>query len=122
MTTRTLALTQLQAQAIECLEGARSAGEALSAHVRSRGLNLRGIYDAIAQLRRRGIVPPAVPRRVRRARATAPLRFARVEVRPAVVASSLRLRLTLANGRRAELEVEDLARLPRVLAAIESPA
>lgn len=83
----TPALTEMQAQAIECLEGARSAGVALSAHVRSRGLNLRGIYDAIAQLRRRGIVPPA-PRRMKRRPATVPARFARVEVRPAVMSSS----------------------------------
>jgi hypothetical protein len=83
------ALTELQAQAIECLEGARTAGVALSAHVRSRGLNLRGIYDAIAQLRRRGIVSPT-PRRVKKRGAAAPLRFARVEVRPAAVTTDRR--------------------------------
>lgn len=116
----TQALTEMQAQAIECLEGARSAGVALSAHVRSRGLNLRGIYDAIAQLRRRGIVPPA-PRRERKRAAAVPLRFARVGVGLAV-APSLRLRLTLTNGRRAELEVEDLEQLTRVLAALEGAA
>jgi hypothetical protein len=120
MTTPTL--TEMQAQAIECLDGARSAGVALSEHVRSRGLNLRGIYDAIAQLRRRGIVPPA-PRRVKRRPATVPARFARVEVRPAAVTvSSLRLRVTLANGRRAELEFEELEQLPRILAALEAAA
>lgn len=114
-------LTERQAQAIECLEGARSAGVGLSAHVRSRGLNLRGIYDAIAQLRRRGLVPPAA-RRVRTGRAAAPLRFTRVEVRPAVMPSSLRLRLMLANGRCAELEVEDLQQLSRIVAALEAAA
>ena len=119
--TTTAALTELQAQAIECLEGARSAGVALSAHVRSRGLNLRGIYDAIAQLRRRGIVPPA-PQRARKRASSVPVRFAKVEVRPAVAAMSLCLRLTLTNGRRAELEVEDVEQLPRVLAALEAVA
>ena len=94
--------------------------------MRSRGLNLRGIYDAIAQLRRRGIVPPA-PRRMKRRPATVPARFARVEVRPAVMSSSssqslLRLRVTLANGRRAELEFEELEQLPRILAALEAAA
>lgn len=113
MTTPTL--TEMQAQAIECLEGARSAGVALSEHVRSRGLNLRGIYDAIAQLRRRGIVPPA-PRREKRR--VAPVRFARVDVRPAM--ATLRLQVTLANGRRADLELDELEQLPRILAALEA--
>ncbi|MDY0068123.1 MAG: hypothetical protein RBS02_17285 [Steroidobacteraceae bacterium] len=112
-------LTEMQAQALECLEGARSAGVALSGHVRSRGLNLRGIYDAIAQLRRRGIVPPA-PRRVRKrvAAASTPVRFAKVEVRSAP--APLRLRLLLGNGRGAELEVEDPEQLSRIVAALEA--
>lgn len=117
----TPALTQMQAQAIECLEGARSAGVALSAHVRARGLHLRSIYDAIAQLRRRGIVA-AAPRRLRISAAAAPPRFARVEVRPAPSSLPLRLRLTLMNGRRAELEFEDPEQLTRILAALESAA
>lgn len=112
--TTTPELTEIQAQALECLEGARAAGVALSAHVRSRGLELRRIYDAIAQLRRRGIVPPA-PGRLRKP--AVPVRFAKVEVRP--VPSPLRLRLTLANGRRAELEVVDPGQLTQVIAALE---
>jgi hypothetical protein len=90
--------------------------------VRSRGLELRRIYDAIAQLRRRGIVPPA-PKRVRKriSAALQPVRFAKVEVR-AAVARSLRLRLMLANGRRAEIEIEDLAQLSRVVTALEAGA
>ena len=46
-----------------------------------------------------------------------PVRFAKVDVRPVVVAASLRLRLTLANGRRAELEIEDLGPLDEVVEA-----
>lgn len=112
--TTTPELTDIQAQALECLEGARAAGVALSAHVRSRGLALRRIYDAIAQLRRRGIVPPA-PGRLRKP--TVPVRFAKVEVRP--VPSPLRLRLTLANGRRAEIEVVDPGQLTQIVVALE---
>lgn len=120
--TTTPTLTELQAQAIECLEEARSAGVALSEHVRSRGLHLRGIYDAIAQLRRRGIVPPA-PKRVKKpmSAASTPVRFAKVEVR-ALGSASLHLRLILANGRRAEIELEDLAQLSRLVAALEATA
>lgn len=119
--TTTAALTAIQAQAMECLEEARAAGVTLSTHVRSRGLNLRGIYDAIAQLRRRGIVAPASPRMKKRA-AAAPLRFARVALRPAVVVPALRLRLTLRNGRGVELEIEDPQQLSRIIAALEAVA
>lgn len=119
--TKSAVLTEMQAQAIECLEEARSAGVALSAHVRSRGLNLRGIYDAIAQLRRRGIVPPA-PRRARKRASLVPVRFAKVEGRPAAAARSWCVRLTLANGRRAELEIADLEQLSRLVAALETTA
>lgn len=114
-------LTERQAQAMECLEGARVAGVALSTHVRSRGLDLRRIHDAIAQLRRRGIVP-AAPQRVRQrpAAVAVPMRFAKVEVRPAPIPASLRLRLTLANGRCAQIELEGLGQLSRIIAALES--
>lgn len=47
--------------------------------------------------------------------------FAKVEVR-AAVAASLRLRLMLANGRRAELEIADVAQLARIVAALEAVA
>lgn len=112
--------TDLQAQAMECLEEARRAGVALSAHVRSRGLDLRRIYDALAQLRRRGIVAPA-PKRVRKptAAAAGSMRFAKVEIRPAPRLAALRLHLTLANGRGAELEIEDLGQLSRIVTALE---
>ena len=43
------------------MEAARSAGMTLSGYVRARGLNLRGVYEAIAQRRRRGIVPHPWP-------------------------------------------------------------
>lgn len=116
-------LTDLQRQAIECLEGARSAGVALSEHVRARGLNLRAVYDAIAQLRRRGVVAPA---RVARRRAGGALRFARVRVAGAAPvndnAQPLRLKLALANGRVGEIEIADLAALPSILAALERAA
>lgn len=112
-------LTELQAQAMECLEEARRADVALSAHVRSRGLDLRRIYDAIAQLRRRGIVAPAPkPARKSSALTAGSMRFAKVEL-PTPRSASLRLHLRLANGRGAELEIEDLGQLSRIVAALE---
>jgi hypothetical protein len=55
-------LTDKQRQAIDCLEGARKEGVALSAYARSRGLAVRQIYDAMVALRRRGVLPAAGPR------------------------------------------------------------
>jgi len=52
-------LTQKQREAVEAQEGARRAGVPLSDYVKSKGLELRPVYDAIAALRRRGALPPA---------------------------------------------------------------
>lgn len=118
-------LTERQRQAIECMEAARSAGMTLSGYVRAQGLNLRGVYDAIAQLRRRGIIPPP-ERGTAQQCARVPLRFARVQVQESapvsVVAKPLRLRLVLASGRYAELEVEDLNQLVTMIVALERAA
>ena len=51
-------LTQKQREAVEALEGARRAGVPLSDYAKSKGLELRPVYDAIATLRRRGALPP----------------------------------------------------------------
>lgn len=58
----TAKLTEKQLQAIEHMERAREEGVALSAYARSRGVEVREIYDAIAALRRKGALPAAVPR------------------------------------------------------------
>lgn len=52
-------LTQKQREAVEALEGARRAGVPLSDYAKSKGFELRPVYDAIAALRRRGALPPA---------------------------------------------------------------
>ena len=59
-------LTDKQRQAIEHLERARGEGLKLSAYARSHGLGLRGIYDALAALRRKGALPRAAARAKRR--------------------------------------------------------
>ena len=48
-------LTDLQSEALQCLEAARRGGGTLSDEVRRRGLNLRQVYDALVPLRRRGL-------------------------------------------------------------------
>ena len=52
-------LTQKQRQAMEAAEGARREGVGLSEYARRRGLELRTLYDAIAALRRKGVLPKA---------------------------------------------------------------
>jgi hypothetical protein len=55
MTTGTF--TEKQQQAIEALEGARGEGVALSEYAKAHGLVVRELYDAIACLRRKGLLP-----------------------------------------------------------------
>jgi hypothetical protein len=70
-------LTQRQREAVEALEGARRAGVPLSAYAKSKGLELRPVYDAIATLRRRGVLPRSDHPRKRRSKS----RFVAVRVR-----------------------------------------
>ena len=52
-------LTSNQRRALECFRTARSRGVALSAQASEQGLNARVIYDAVAALRRKGVLPAA---------------------------------------------------------------
>jgi hypothetical protein len=126
-------LTLLQQRALECLAGARAAGITQSAYAQSKGWELRGVYDALARLRRSGRAPAATGKRAFRGRG--PLRFARVQVRERVREDeprdstsagpqplALRLRVMLSTGRAVEIEVEDMELLPRVLATLEGAA
>ena len=70
------ALTQKQRVAVEALEGAQRAGVSLSDYAKAKGLELRPVYDAIATLRRRGVLPRANPPRKRRSKS----RFVAVRV------------------------------------------
>lgn len=50
-------LTRNQRQALECLRRAQASRIALSAQAREQGLSVRVIYDAVAALRRKGVLP-----------------------------------------------------------------
>jgi hypothetical protein len=52
-------LTEKQRTAMAAAEAARTAGLTLIAHCRAHGLNVREVYDAIAALRRGGVLPRA---------------------------------------------------------------
>jgi hypothetical protein len=49
--------TEKQRVAMEALEGARREGIALSDYAKARGLGIRELYDSIACLRRKGMLP-----------------------------------------------------------------
>lgn len=92
-------LTQNQREAVEALEGARRAGVPLSDYAKSKGLELRPVYDAIAALRRRGALAPAD--RPRKRKSKSPFVAVRVTSTPAGVApvrGSLVCRLVRSDG------------------------
>lgn len=57
MTTATL--TEKQRRGMEALEGARRSGMALSDYAKAHGFAVRELYDAVAGLRKRGVLPSA---------------------------------------------------------------
>lgn len=79
-------LTQKQREAVEALEGARRAGVSLTDYAKSKGLELRPVYDAIATLRRRGVLPPAD--RPRKRKSKSPFVAVRVTSTPAAVTAA----------------------------------
>lgn len=124
-------LTPLQRRALECLTGARAAGITPSAYAQEKVWELHGVYDALARLR----CSRRAPTGKRASRGRGPLRFARLQVRERVRKDgsrystsagpqplALRLRVVLSTGRAAEIDVEDMELLPRVLATLERAA
>ena len=97
-------------------QACRSSGLSVEAYRRQEGFDARAAYRWKRALRRMGqwtmdvavVTPAAKPARPKR---KGVMRFARVAVQDvAVPAPSMLLRLTLGNGRRAELEVSGAAR------------
>lgn len=56
-------MTEKQRRAVQALEGARSEGVTLSDYAKSHALPLRELYDAIAALRRKGVLSKPVSKR-----------------------------------------------------------
>jgi hypothetical protein len=64
----TAKLTEKQRRGMEAFEAARKAGVPLSEYAKSQGLEARELYDAIARLRKGGLLPATErPHRDRRA-------------------------------------------------------
>jgi len=113
---------------LEHVEGWKASGEALSTYARSHGIEPGSMYYWRGVLRREGRWPEE-PGEADRGRkpgvasesARVPLRFARVKLEQVSRGSSVTVRVTLANGRRAEIELQDMQRLSEVLGALECP-
>lgn len=92
--------TEKQRVAMEAFEGARREGVALSQYAKTRGLAIREVYDAIACLRRQGLLPKPAKRAksrfvaVRVARPTAPA----LERTHSVIGSEVLCRIVCSKG------------------------
>lgn len=59
-------MTEKQRRAVEAVAAAERAGLSLQDYAQARGLAVRELYDAIAGLRRRGVLPRSSRARVRK--------------------------------------------------------
>jgi hypothetical protein len=62
-------LTDKQRGTLEAVEAAKAAGLGLNAYAQANGLNVRQIYDAMAALRKRGLLPSTSAPRLRQRKA-----------------------------------------------------
>lgn len=58
-------ITEKQRRAMETIEGAPREGLTLSGYARAHGVELRELYDSIAALRRKGLLPMPAKRKSR---------------------------------------------------------
>ena len=125
-------LTREQRAAVGALwlsrwQACRSSGLSVAAYGRQEGFDARAAYRWKRTLRRTGQwidgaagTPAAKPARRKR---KGKVRFARVALQDVPVpVSSMLLRLTLGNGRRAELEVSGAAQFVELIGALERVA
>jgi hypothetical protein len=113
---------------LEHLEGWKASGEALITYARSHGIEPGSMYYWRGVLRREGRWPegPGEADRGRKSgvasqRSRVPMHFARVKLEQPSRGSALTIRVTLTNGRRARIELQDAQRLSEVLGALECP-
>jgi len=86
-------MTANQRAALACYQRAQERGVALSAQAREQGLNQRVVYDAVAALRRKGVLPPGTRSRPARAGDFLAVRVAPSADAPMLGMSVCRLRI-----------------------------
>ena len=107
--------------------GWQSAGVSMAEYARRQGFDADAAYRWKRVLRRTGQwdvaeVSDAAPQAVTARAPKAVVRFARVALKETAVPESMRLRVVLGNGRRAELEIVGMAQLGAVLGVLERAA
>ena len=115
---------------LEHLQSWKSSGKPLSAYAKAHDIEPWSMYYWRKVVRREGRWPEDQGEQDRGGRrrtvasgsARVPLRFARVTLKDSARPSSVTVRMTLANGRRAEIELDDTERLSEVLAVLERSA
>lgn len=111
---------------LEHLQGWKDSGQSVSAYAKVHGLSSWSMYYWRGVLTREGRwhePPSAASRRAGVGGCSlTPVQFARVAVMDSPRPAPLILRVALANGRRAELELGDLSQLDEVLGALERRA
>jgi hypothetical protein len=60
MAMSTATMTEKQRMAFEALQGAKREGKTLTDYAKAHGLEIRELYDSLACLRRKGLLPPGV--------------------------------------------------------------
>jgi hypothetical protein len=109
---------------LEHWRGWKESGESLAAYARRQGFDADAAYRWKRILRRCGQwtdADEAQPGGKAVARRTA-AKFARVALSDLPRAASMLLRLSLSNGRRADLELADVSQLGQVIAVLEQAA
>jgi hypothetical protein len=113
-------------QWLEHLQGWKDSGQSVCAYAKVHGLSSWAMYYWRSVLIREGRWHEASRVASRRAavgaRALTPVQFAQVTVMDSPRRAPLMLRLALANGRRAEIELTDPEQLGEVLGVLERRA
>ena len=110
---------QKVAQWLAHLQDWKDSGQSVSAYARERGLTPWAMYHWRGVLIREGRWQ-AQPSESGHNSAV-PLKFARVAVTGATRSAPLIVRVVLGNGRRAEIELNELGQLGKLLSALEEP-
>jgi len=107
---------------LQHLQGWKDSGKSLAAYAKDHGLALWAMYHWRGVLIREGRwhqEPKPKASAASRSRSPLPLRFAKVAVADRCPRMPVILRLHLANGRRAEIDVTQVEQLEAILGALE---
>ncbi len=100
-------------------EGWKESGESMAAYARRQGFDADAAYRWKRILRRGGAWIEDAPLTCKAMPPPQAAKFARVALNDSARTASMLLRISLSNGRRAELDLQDVSQLGAVIAALE---